>query len=153
MTASSNFRHLCGSILGQLSQKGFVEFISVLHNLISLALKGNYAQINKIVNHHVDPTLKDILSYFKFDYLDPETLHALAHLLTLISSQIQIIFEAVKSFVNHLDCPELAAKAMMFASLSTATAKTTKTIANDAAEVSAAFKGTPLAMSKTARYK
>ena len=93
------------------------------------------------------------LSYFKFDYLDPETLHALAQLLTLISSQIQIIFEAVKSFVNHLDCPELAAKAMMFASLSTATARTTQTIANDAAEVSAAFKGTPLAMSKTARYK
>jgi len=129
-----------------------VEFISVLHNLISLALKGNYAQINKIVNHHIDPTLKDILSYFKFDYLDRETLRALAQLLTLISSQILIIFEAVKSFVNHLNRPELAEKAIMFTSLSTNTARTTKTIANDAAQVSAAFKGTPLAMSKTTRY-
>lgn len=139
-------------LLGQLSEKGFVELISILQTLISLALKGNYAQINKIVDHHVDPTIKDILSYINFFDLNPQTLHALAQLSTLILNQIHIIYDAIKAFVYHLSRPELAAKAMLLTSLSTATARTTKAITNDAAEVSAAFKGTPLAMSKTARY-
>ena len=81
--------------------------------------------------------------------LNPESLHALAEICTLIMSQIRSIKQAITAFLNYFKRPELAKLAMIYTGSAAAARMATTTTTTT--EVMSAFKGTPMAMTKTAR--
>ena len=138
--------------LSKLCEEEFLKLIVTVETLVSLALKGNHAQINKTINLQTNPVIKNLLDQLPiFQNLSVELLNALLQTLTQIIKQLDSIWDCIKAFVNHLACPELSLKAMLLSSLTVAS-RSAKGIASEAAGVGAAFKGTPMAMSKAARF-
>ncbi|KAI9551860.1 hypothetical protein GHT06_022196 [Daphnia sinensis] len=133
--------------LGNLSKEGWTRLIVTLQKLIPLALSGNYDGINRIVNHGTDPNIKSFLQHLRLP-MNPELLQTLAEFCTLIYDNICSIMNAIKAFLNFFKKPELARLAMVYTGSAAAMRTTTTTTA---AEIATTFRGTPMAMTRTAR--
>jgi hypothetical protein len=133
-------------MLAKLSEEGWMLLLTTFQKLITHALNGDYAKINRVVDHVADPEIKYLIEKLPLP-LDPESLHALAQICTLIMTQIRSIKHALIAFSNYLKRPELAKLAMIYSG-STAARMATTTATT---EFMSAFKGTPMAMSKAAR--
>lgn len=134
-------------MLGKLSEQGWMLLFGTFQKLITHALNGDYAQINKAVNHMTDPEIKHLIQKLPLP-LDPELLHTLAEVCTLVMTQMRSIKQAVAAFLNYFKRPELAKLAMIYTSSAAAARTTTATAAT---EITSVFRGTSMAMSKTAR--
>ena len=146
LTHASRFRPTMEQ-LAKLSDIGWAALLTTLQKLVAHALNGEYPQIGKAVNNVTDPTVKKLLENLPLP-LDPEILHALADACTQIINHIRSIKDAIKAFLNFLKKPELAKLAMIY---TRSAARTTTTTAHEFSELKSAFKGTPMAMSKTVR--
>jgi hypothetical protein len=102
----------------------------------------------KSLNQVVDPHIKNLLNQLPLP-LDSNSLRALAVICTDILSHIRSIKQAILAFLNFLKKPELSRIAMVYVSNSTAKSITTTT--QEVAQIKSAFKGTPMAMTKTVR--
>ncbi|XP_057374975.1 uncharacterized protein LOC130695927 [Daphnia carinata] len=134
-------------MLGKLSEQGWMQLFGTFQKLITLALNGDYAQINKAVNHVADPQIKHLIQKLPLP-LDPELLHALADACSLVITQMRGIKQAIAAFLNYFKRPELAKLAVIYTSSAAAARTTTATAAT---EIKSVFRGTPMAMTKTAR--
>ncbi len=146
LTHASRFRPTMEQ-LAKLSDIGWTIMLTTLQKLVTHALNGEYPQISKAVNNVTDPNVKKLLQNLPLP-LDSESLHALADVCTQIISHVRSIKDAIKAFLNYLSKPELARLAMIY---TRSAARTTTTTVHEVAELKSAFKGTPMAMTKTAR--
>ncbi|XP_046445338.1 uncharacterized protein LOC124194967 [Daphnia pulex] len=135
-------------ILEKLSENTFLQLLLTFKKLITHALNGDYAQISRAVNHVVDPKIKELLQKLPIP-LDRPSLQALAEMCTLIISHIRSIKQAIGACLNFLNKPELIRLAMVYTN---STAKSITATTQEVAQIKAAFKGTPMAMTKTVRY-
>lgn len=134
--------------LGNLSQGGWKRMVATLQKFITLALNGNHAEIHRTLNHRIDPEIKRLIQMLPLP-MNPESLQALAEICTLIVDNICSIINAIKAFLNYFKRPELAKLAMIYTN--TAAVMRTTTTTTTAAEITSTFRGTPMAMTKTAR--
>ncbi|KZS15945.1 Uncharacterized protein APZ42_018367 [Daphnia magna] len=131
--------------LGNLSQGGWKRMVATLQKFITLALNGNHAEIHRTLNHRIDPEIKRLIQMLRLP-TNPESLQLLAQICTLIVDNICSIKNAIKAFLNYFKRPELAKLAMIYTKSVMRTTTTTT-----AAEITSTFRGTPMAMTKTAR--
>lgn len=131
--------------LAQLSEQGWLTLLTTFQNMIKHALNAEYHRISEVMNHIVDPRIKRLLRQLPLPF-DSETLHALSVVCSQILSHISGIKASVKGVLNYLKKPELTRFAMFY----TAGRTTTSTV-HEISELSSAFKGTPMAMGKSAR--
>lgn len=137
-------------MLGKLCEQKWILLLTTFQKLITHALNGDYAQISRAVNHVVDPEIKCLIQKLPLP-LNPESLHALAEICTLLISQIRSIKQAIAAFLNYFKRPEVAKLAMIYTGSAAAARVTTTTGTAAAADLMSAFKGTPMVMSKAAR--
>lgn len=123
--------------------------LTTVQTLVSLALKNDYAQLSRTIDKAQDSKVKSWLEEFDFVNVDRAILNALAEVTAQIMAHVRSAMNAIKAVVNYLAKPELARMAMFFTSLNSGARA--GAMAHEVAEVSTAFKGTPLAMSKAAR--
>ncbi|KAK4036308.1 hypothetical protein OUZ56_028369 [Daphnia magna] len=133
--------------LGNLSQEGWMCMVTTLQRLIRLALNGNHAEIHRTLNHRIDPEIKRLIQMLRLP-MNPESLQALAQMCTLIFDDICSIKNAIKAFLNYFKRPELARLAMIYTNTAAVMRTTTTTTA---AKITSTFRGTPMAMTRTAR--
>ena len=136
-------------MLAKLSEQKLMLLFTTFQKLITHALNGDYAKINRLVDHVADPEIKSLIIKLPLPF-NPESLHALADICTLIMSQIRSIKQAITAFLNYFKRPELAKLAMIYTG-SAAAGRMATTTGTTTTEFMSAFKGTPMAMSKTAR--
>lgn len=137
--------------LNQLSESGFFDLLVNLWAIVQHTLDGNVNEFGRSISKDILPEVKEWLHNFNLSSISPELLGVLHVTLSQILSQCYGVWNSMKAITNYLAQPELARLAMSLSSMS-ATARSAEEVAKDAAQVSAAFKGTPLAMSNTARY-
>lgn len=135
-------------ILAKLSETEWTLFLQTIKKNISHILHGNNDQVRQSLNQVVDPHIKNLLNQLPLP-LDSNSLRALAVICTDILSHIRSIKQAILAFLNFLKKPELSRIAMVYVSNSTAKSITTTT--QEVAQIKSAFKGTPMAMTKTVR--
>lgn len=137
-------------MLIQISQSEFLQMLTTIQKMVQLALDGSYDTMKNHFPKSEDPKIMQLLRIFGGN-LDPQLLRALADVVAQLLSQFRSIYAAIKAAFNYLQKPELTKMAMLLCSLNPAARATTVT-AREAAEVTGAFKGTALAMSKNARF-
>jgi len=137
-------------MLIQISQNEFLQMLTTIQKMVQLALDGSYDMMKNLFPKSKDPKVMTLLRIFD-GYLEPQLLRALGDVVAQLLSQFRSIYASIKAAINYLNKPELAKMGMLLCSLNPAARATTVT-AREAAEVAGAFKGTALAMSKTARF-
>ena len=136
-------------MLAKQSEQGWMLLLTTFQKLITHALNGDYAKINRVVDHVADPEIKSLIKKMPLPF-NPESLHALAEICTLIKRQIPSIKDAIIAFLNYFKRPELAKLAVIYSG-SAAAGRMATTTGTTTTELMSAFKGTPMAMSKAAR--
>lgn len=134
-------------ILAKLSETGWTLFLQTIKKIISHILDGNNDRVRQSLNQVVDPHIKNLLNQLPLP-LDSNSLRALAVICTDILSHIRSIKQAILAFLNFLNKPELSRIAMVYTN---STAKSITTTTQEVAQIKSAFKGTPMAMTKTVR--
>lgn len=138
--------------LAKLSEGGWQTLLTTAQNLIKFATNADNVGMRRTFNQVTDPQIKHFLQDFSQRLhlpCDPGTLDTLASVITQLKECVLSTKNAINSFLNYLARPELARLATAYTGSSIG--KTTTLTANQVSEVKAAFRGTPMAMTKTAR--
>ena len=134
--------------LAKLSELEWCKLFKTIQNIISCAFNGDNTRFRKAVNYEVSPEITSLLEQLPLP-LDRKSLLNLSAICTYILDHVKSIKQAVVAFINFLSKPELVRLAMVYTN---STVKSITATTQEVAQIKSAFKGTPLAMTKTVRF-